>query len=171
MPFDPSMFAQYLPFLAGQAQQPGLAQAFNPQAPAAGMAFNPTMPGLGSGQYGVDQTAQMVNGLAAPPPQADPSFQLPNPWGGNPPPMVGGPTGAGTAPGTGPILANEANVNKLAAAPIDPTKLAALMGLGQTGAKQGTNAPGVSPATGHGLTQGKGVATDQVKRPGALGIK
>lgn len=78
--------------------------------------------------------------------------------------------GGMSVPGTQPVLATEQNVNKLAMAPIDPMKLAAMMGLdGGQGQQRVPQAPGGSPAPGRGGVQMQQMKTPGVQRPGALG--
>lgn len=79
--------------------------------------------------------------------------------------------GGMSMPQGGPVLSTEANINKLAMAPLDPMKLATLLGLGQ--AQQQPRGQMISPgqpASGHGVQAVQnGPTTVIVKRPGALG--
>lgn len=84
---------------------------------------------------------------------------------------TGGITGGMSMPQGGPVLSTDANINKLAMAPLDPAKLAALLGLGQ--GQQQPRGPMISPgqpASGHGVQAVQnGPTTVVVKRPGSLG--
>lgn len=78
--------------------------------------------------------------------------------------------GGMSIPQGGPVLATDANINKLAMAPLDPAKLAALLGLGQGQNQQrGPMVNPGSPASGHGVQAVRGPEMAVVKRPGALG--
>jgi hypothetical protein len=143
---------------ASGGMEPGLAAALGGGTGAASP-FAPATaaPTLGSGMYGLDSVSNVVNGMAPP---AQGPFNAA---------ISGGPTVLGApAQGTGPILATEANVNKLAMAPLDPAKLMQLLGGGQQQQRAGAGSPG-SPAAGRTLGDRQPVKTAPVKRPGALG--
>lgn len=156
------MLPQYLQMLAG----PGAASGGQTLADALSPAQGGTAPGaLYMSQFQPAMSVGIMPGESG-------GMPMPGIAGGNFPGYDpnGTISGGVSIPRTQPVLASEQNVNKLAMAPIDPGKLAAMLGLGGgQGQQNAPHAPGSSPAAGRGAVQTQQLKAPGVQRPGALG--